>query len=148
MRVNGSNLEELTELNDVPSGEVIDESINMAIVDASNEIITSLNTGSITILAVTSSAHVKGSNTAAIIAGKATLSTTILESSPGDENINFKLSSTSIDYDLVQHLDSVEYADQVLDVNFRWCKPGEIQIGTVCVFCTTGTFSLIWNATA
>jgi hypothetical protein len=147
MKVNGNSLEEITELTNVPSGAVMDESLPMAIVDAANDIITSVNTGSIIISAVTSNAHVKGSNTAAIQGGKATLSSTILESSPGDENIEYKLKSTSIDYELVQYLDPVAYADQILSVDFRWCKPGEIQIDTVCLFCTIGTFSVTWNAT-
>jgi hypothetical protein len=147
MRVSGSNLEELTTLTNIPSGEVMDESIPMAIVDASDVIITSLDTGSIIISAVSASSHVKGSNTAAIQGGRTTLSNTILESSPGDTGIEFKLKSTSIDYELVQYLDSVAYADQILSVDFRWCKPGEIQIDTICLFCTTGTFSVTWNAT-
>jgi len=91
--------------------------------------------------------YVKGANTAAIKQGIGILNNTILESSPGDKNVQFKLKSTAIDYEVVQHLDPVAYADQIINVDFRWCKPGEVEIDTIWSKCTSGTYSVIWNAT-
>lgn len=89
----------------------------------------------------------KGSNTAAITKGQATLGNLILESNPGDTDVEFLIKSSEIDYTMVQYLEPVEYADLVIKASFRWCHPGEIQINTVCSACTAGTFSVIWNAT-
>ena len=67
----------------------------------------------------------------ALKTGRTSLNNLILESSPGDKNIKFKISSTAINYNLVQHLDSIAYADLIISVDFRWCKPGEIQIDNI-----------------
>jgi hypothetical protein len=148
MGLRGSTLYNLTELKDIPSGEYIDYDIDMAIVDDSlNTVIKSIHSGSIMISAVSPSAHVKGSNTAALVNGTGTLKSVILESSPGDEMIKFKLKSSVIDSTLVKKINPVLYGDQFLDVDFRWCKPGEIQIDTICSYCTSGTYSVTWNAT-
>ena len=57
------------------------------------------------------------------------------------------MSSSSIDYDTIQFLDPIAYADQIINVNFRWWKPGEIEVGSIWSHCTIGTYSVTWNST-
>ena len=92
----------------------------MALVDVNGNLMNNVDSGSIIISAVDAGAHVLGSNTAALVGGKATFKSTIFKSSPGKENVRFKLTATEINYHVVQHLDPVKYADQLFTVNFRW----------------------------
>lgn len=120
MGVRGSQLYEFTEIQDAPSGEYLENDIPLAIVDDTMAIIKSVNYGSIIISATVPSAHVKGSNTAALVNGTGTLKSVILESSPGDEDVGFLIKSTVIDYDLVQYINPDLYGDQLVSVDFRW----------------------------
>jgi hypothetical protein len=121
MEIKDSEIQEISVLNDVPSGDEIESPLYFAIVDVSEaKIVNSINTGSIVISPVSEGASVLGSNTAALVKGKATISSIIFKSSPGAKNIKFKISSKQINYKKVQFLNSEKYADQILTVNFRW----------------------------
>lgn len=57
------------------------------------------------------------------------------------------LKSASIDSSVLQVIDSIKYADQVISVDFRWCQPGEYRYQNTWDSCQFTTYSNIWNAT-
>jgi hypothetical protein len=121
MEIKGSEIQEISILNNIPSGEEIESPLYFGIVDVSEtKIVNSINTGSILVSPVTEGASVLGSNTAALVKGRTTFSNIIFKSSPGAKNVKFKISTTQINYRKIQFLNSEKYADQILTVNFRW----------------------------
>ena len=79
--------------------------------------------------------------------GTGEMSTTIFRSKPGTTNVPFELKSSSIDYVKLLRIAPQKYPQQILNVSFRWCQPGEIQIGDICDECGVTTYSLLWNST-
>ena len=145
---NGSSLADIVELDDVPSGLVIDSSIELAVVSAEqDQIMVSDSKSIIKIVALDASSKVSGQNTDTLTQGRANFTNTLFTAAPGRRGVKFRLVSSAIDYTVIQHLDPVKYADQIVTVNFRWCKPGEIQIGNICSACSAGSYSVTWNAT-
>jgi hypothetical protein len=143
----GGPLQELKELNDIPSGLIIDEEITFAVINVEGEILTSDNESTIKLLSLTKGATVLGQNVASLKNGVARFTESIFTADPGSKNVKYLLRTNAIDYDKVQYLDAEKYKDQTFVVNFRWCKPGEIQAGNTCTTCTAGTYSVIWNGT-
>ena len=134
--------------DDVPSGLVIDSSIELAVVSAEqDQIMVSDSKSIIKIVALDASSKVSGQNTDTLTQGRANFTNTLFTAAPGRRGVKFRLVSSAIDYTVIQHLDPVKYADQIVTVNFRWCKPGEIQIGNICSACSAGSYSVTWNAT-
>jgi hypothetical protein len=64
--------------------------------------------------------NARGQNTVTFENGKATFTNTIFVAKPGAKNVKFKISSSAINYKVLQYLDPVKYADQIISVNFRW----------------------------
>ena len=148
MLTNGTHLEDIMGLDNVPSGIEIDNPINLAVVSVGEkEVITSDSGSFIKLLVITPNSNVKGQNTVTLKDGKATFKSTVFYASPGKTNVKFKIESSAINKKMTQYLDSVKYADQIISVNFRWCKPGEIQIEDICIPCNTGSYSVKWNET-
>lgn len=131
MQVVDGELVEISKLDNVPSGVVIDNPIELAIVDVDGNIMTSDSTSSIKITEIEDGTKISGQNTVVLNKGRASFVETTLYASPGKENVKFKLSSSAIDYNMVNYLDSMQYETQTLLINFRWCKPGEIVISDV-----------------
>jgi hypothetical protein len=147
MQVRDGELAELTNFRNIASGVTIETPIELVVVDAEGNILTNDNNSSIKITATEAGTRVTGENTVSLVNGKATFTQTVFNASPGKEDVNFEISCTAINYDMVEFLDSTEYGTQFITINFRWCKPGEIISGNVCSPCNTGTYSVIWNAT-
>ena len=147
-KVSNGTLVDLNELNDVPSGIVIDEDMVFAVVSAEqNSIMTSNSRSVIKWETIDENTRVRGQNTVTLNKGMVTFSDTIFEAAPGMQDVKFRLASSAIDYNVLQYLDPVKYADQIISVNFRWCKPGEIQDGNTCLKCNSGSYSVTWNST-
>jgi hypothetical protein len=147
MQVRDGELTELTNFKNIASGLTIESQIELVVVDAEGNQLTNDNNSSIKIKAIEAGTEVTGENTVTLTNGKATFKETVFNASPGKEEVNFRITSTAIDYDMVEFLDSTEYGTQFITINFRWCMPGEIIDGNVCTRCNTGTYSVVWNAT-
>jgi hypothetical protein len=147
MHVKDGVLTEVSELDNIPSGLTIDDSIQFAVVNAEGNIMTNDDSSVIKFEQLADGAKVSGQNAATVDQGKTTFTNTIFTSSPGNKKVEIKITSTVIDYEMLQNIDPVKYADQIIKLNFRWWKPGEIQIGNICIKCNTGSYSLIWNET-
>lgn len=128
--VNGTELVDVYEFNDIPSGIVIDQPIELAVVSSEqNTIMTNDNSSPIKFEAFETGTRVRGQNIDTLYRGRAVFTNTIFIAKPGQKNVQFKLSSLAVNYAVLQFLDPVKYADQIISVNFRWCKPGEIEVG-------------------
>lgn len=143
----GGELVELDALHEIPSGLIIDNEIKFAVVNVEGNILTSDSQSTIKLLSLTDGATVLGQNVASLKNGVASFTESIFTADPGSKHIKYLLRSSAIDYAKVQYLDAEKYKDQTFDVNFRWCKPGEIQVGNTCATCTAGTYSVVWNGT-
>ena len=127
-------LSDIVQLNDVPSGLKIENSINFAVVSVDeNQIMISDSSSYIRFYAVENNTEVQGQTTVLLTNGKASFSNTIFVASPGRSNVKFLVESSAINYKVVQHIDKVKYASQYISVNFRWWKPGEIHVGNTCI---------------
>ena len=145
--VNGQK-DEIRELNDVPSGISINQTITLAIIDIYQDVIMANdNTSSIKIIPLSNETEVSGQDTVTVTQGIGTFESLKFIASPGLSDVKFLIRSSAIDYEMVQEIDPVKYADQVISVNFRWCQPGEIQIGNVWSEWSVGSYSTTWNST-
>jgi hypothetical protein len=147
MQVVNGELVELSKFTNIPSGITIEDPIELAVVDVEGNILTSDSTSYIKITEIESDTKVLGQNTVTLTNGKASFTETVFNASPGRPNVDFKISSSAIKYNVVEFLDDETYGTQIITINFRWCKPGEIEIGDTCTQCTSGTYSVIWNST-
>lgn len=68
-------------------------------------------------------------------------------SSPGATNIPFSFTSDAIDMSIMRKQYGQNYSLKNITVNFRFCKPGEIQDGLVCRSWSPGSYSFTWNST-
>jgi hypothetical protein len=144
--VNGE-LTELSKFENIASGITIENPIELVLVDVEENILTSDSSSYIKITETESGTEVLGQNTVTLVNGKASFTGTVFHASPGRANVNFIVSSSAINYDMVEFLDSMTYKTQIITINFRWCKPGEIEVGDNCSQCNAGTYSVLWNAT-
>jgi hypothetical protein len=82
-----------------------------------------------------------------LVKGQGIMSSTIFISKPGSNEIPFELKSSVINYGMINEIAAQTYPQQIMNVNFRWCRPGEIEISGQCDTCSQGTYSLLWNST-
>lgn len=92
-------------------------------------------------------AQVIENNEISINNGRGVLENTVFVAEPGLHNVRYMLRTAAIDYEFLQFIDPVKYSDQVFEVNFRWCQPGEYSYENICQECQFTTYSNIWNAT-
>ena len=144
-----NNLTDLVTLDNIPSGLQIETPIILAVVAVGEEdIMVSDSSSYIRFYAVENGTSVKGQTTVLLNRGVANFSSTIFTASPGRSKVKFLVKSSAINYKIVQYIDKVKYANQYINVNFRWCKPGEIQVGNSCIACGVGSYSVVWNETS
>jgi hypothetical protein len=119
--VNGTKLVDFVELNNVPSGIRIDTPIEVALVSAENDqIMISDSESTVKFYLIEEGTNVRGQATVTLKNGRATFSNTVFIATPGAKNIMFKVSSNAINNRVLQFLDPVKYADQIISLNFRW----------------------------
>jgi hypothetical protein len=120
MHMKNGVLTEVKELENIPSGLTIDDPIQFAIVNAEGDIITIDDYSVIKFEQLVGKAQVSGQNAATVDKGTTTFTNTIFTSSPGNQRVEIKITSTAIDYKMLQRIDPVKYADQIINLNFRW----------------------------
>ena len=125
-------LVEIERLDNIASGMQLDNVIALALTNSQGKVMVNDNESSIRIIPLTNITEVAGQDTVRVINGVGTFTAMELTAAPGLDGIEFLLFSSAIDYDMIKHIDPEKYPDQVFTVNFRWCKPGEIQRGNIC----------------
>lgn len=134
-------------LKNVGSGVTYDQTLEFSLVDQNEQIMVLDNSSQIEIKAIQSSSSVEGFPTAKVANGVATFTNLIFVSNPGDDNIQFEITSKSIDPEKLKLEFGSDYKQESIDVSFRYCQPGEKVILNKCSSCSAGSYSFIWNST-
>ena len=145
IKIKDSN-SDLIQLTNVGSGVVYDKIITFVLVDYDNQINTLDDSSLITIKSINSKTSVLGTNFKKVENGEAVFSSIIFASSPGEENVNFSISSSSINSQVVNTAIN-NYTQNPVQASFRYWMPGEIVQNNKCVIWSSGTYSFTWNST-
>ena len=65
---------------------------------------------------------------------------------PGSTGIKILASSKAINRNKITEVFGNLISDDIIDVDFRYCKPGEQLYNEACRTCSPGTYSLEWNS--
>ena len=145
--MDGNMNPEMTIFN-AASGIQYDQEVKFSLIDYYNQTMSLNSVNQITINPVNKTAvSMKGTNSGLLRNGVATFNNLIFNTQPGSTNIQFIASSKAIDSVKVKEVYG-SVSNNLISVNFRFCKPGEIQLSdNTCSTWATGTFSLDWNST-
>ena len=142
--VENGTLKTSTYLSDVSSGVALEKNLVFAIQDFENQTIPD-DSYSIKILPITQNSSISGYDSAKANHGLATFKNLIFIKEPGAQHVQFEATSTSIDMVKNQAL-NVPFIN-IIDVSFRFWKPGESQISSSeCQEWAPGTYSFHWNS--
>lgn len=133
-------------IDNIGSSINLEKPIDIIVVDSNSQPMNQLNTGSVKIVTdlglffdqnLATNHSVQGIDSAKITNGTARFDDIAFISEPGQQGVKYYFYSSVIDYDKVFALDGVEsgeYEQYITHakVNFRYCKPGEIQEGNIC----------------
>ena len=130
-------------------GSNIQENITFgcALYDYDDQINTLDSTSNIYFKIITNNTQVIGTSTTNLVSGVGSFNNIIFVGEPGSTNVRFGLDSKSIDLNVAKREFGLNYTLNNVILNFRYCKPGEIQIGNTCSEWSQGTYSLLWNST-
>ena len=147
LKFNNTISDEMT-ISDVGSGITYPKHLTIALVDADNQAMVLNNENQVLITSTnTSVSSVAGVNSALLKNGIATFESLIGVAQPGSTNIAYQVTSEAIDREKLAKIYGIEGTNTLI-MNFRFCKPGEIQLeNNRCSKCRDGTYSLSWNAT-
>lgn len=135
-------------LNDVGSGVSKDVALNLALFDHDNQTAVLDNVSQIEVRAVQPDTAVSGTTSVKVTAGVASFAEMKFTFKPGAQNVQYGLSSDGLDFTKIIKQYGSSYIIRNITVNFRYCKPGEIErSNTTCSSCSPGSYSLTWNAT-
>jgi len=137
-------------LDESPSGLSYNGSLSLELVDYDGQIMNQQSSKVVKINAVTPNASISGINYAKFTEGVAEFPDLVFESIPGSTNVKYSLTSSAIDSSVVSAAlsNSSNEFNSELEVNFRFCKPGEaLTTSNTCRECSFGTYSLFWNST-
>ena len=133
---------------DVGSGVKFDKPLILALYDHDDQIMTLDSSSQIIITGNTTNSTTLGTNMIKISSGEATFTNLIMFSKPGSQNVKFNVDSLAVDTSKLQLVYGSSYSKEFIEVNFRYCKPGEeIISGSSCKECSTGTYNFFWNST-
>ena len=136
-------------LNNVGSGITYPQTLNLGLYDYDDQIMVLDSTEQISILSVDQqTSDASGVNVGLLNQGSTSFGSIAFISSPGSVNVEFRATSKAIDDDKIHNVFTNSVSNNTINVNFRFCRPGEIVTNnTQCQECSTGTYSLKWNAT-
>ena len=136
--VEEASYQDIIYLNNIPSGEAYNSSIQLLLVDREGQIMNLENDVAVKVSTSISDSRVLGVDSAVFISGTAQINGIIFQHYPGAVETQFNLrltnSKTSID-------------STPMYVSFRYCEPGEVEINNQCSAWSFGTYSFNWNAT-
>ena len=136
-------------LNNVGSGITYPQTLNLGLYDYDDQIMVLDSTEQISISPVDQqTSDASGVNVGLLNQGSTSFGSIAFISSPGSVNVEFRATSKAIDDDKIHNVFTNSVSNNTINVNFRFCRPGEIVTNnTQCQECSTGTYSLKWNAT-
>lgn len=117
-------------IKDAASGQIVSEALEVALIDGDGQITNLQNSGQISIFAADSStSFVRSTNTETIREGISTFDNIAFESEPGSNGVVYRITSTSIDFAKVNEVWGSSVIQPQVIVDFRYCMPGEQEIG-------------------
>jgi hypothetical protein len=134
-------------LFDVVSGINYGETLNLTIVDHDNQIMVLDDTSKIDIKLAQSGTSLSGTTGVKVNHGVASFDNIAFIATPGSSNVTYTLTAESIAKEKLEKQYETNPKDDVIEANFRFWKPGEIQRNNEWEVCTYGTYSLLWNST-
>ena len=145
--MNGNSSAQMT-FDNIASGVQYDQEVKLSLVDYDNQTMSLISINQITINPVNKTVvSMKGTNSGLLRNGVATFNNLIFNTQSGSTNIQFIASSKAINSVKVKEVYG-SVSNNLISVNFRFCKPGEIQLSdNTCSTWAPGTFSLDWNST-
>ncbi|CAI2360059.1 unnamed protein product [Moneuplotes crassus] len=133
-------------INNVGSGIKITEGFTLQLVDFEGKVMHLDNSSKLVIKISTPNEVIQGADVKIASQGEATFDNLIFTSHPGDQSVEFRIVTTAVNDELVM-AQYGEIVQKPLTVNFRYCQPGEYEIGDVCQECSPGSYSFKWNST-
>ncbi|CAI2361394.1 unnamed protein product [Moneuplotes crassus] len=133
-------------INNVGSGIKITEGFTLQLVDFEGKIMHLDNSSKLVVKISTPNEVIQGADVKIASQGEATFDNLIFTSHPGDQSVEFRIVTTAVNDELVM-AQYGEIVQKPLTVNFRYCQPGEYEIGDVCQECSPGSYSFKWNST-
>ena len=135
-------------IDNMVSGVQYDQNIKFSVVDYYNQTMFLNSVNKLTINSVNKTAVLmKVINSSLLRSGVATFNNLIVITKPGSTNMLLQATTSAIDSAKVKEVDG-SVSNNLISVNFRFCKPGEIQLSdNTCSTWAPGTFSLDWNST-
>ena len=136
-------------LRNVGSGIPYDQRLQFGLYDFDGQIMILDNSDQIVILPEdTQASSISGTNLGLLSQGVASFDNLIFVSTPGSTDILYRATSKVIDNDIVEIVFGQTISDNNINVDFRFCRPGEIITSSnQCQECSAGTYSLNWNST-
>jgi hypothetical protein len=115
-----------TELNKIGSGIKLNETLAFELVDFDNQVMVLDSENSISIFANQGNkASVGGTNTVLLNNGSAHFDSLIFIAEPGSSDIEYYTTSKAIDANVIQEAFGQSISNNTINVNFRYCQPGE-----------------------
>ena len=136
-------------LDNVGSGITYSHTLNLGLYDYDDQIMILDSSDQISISPVDlQSSDISGINVGLLNQGSTSFDNVAFISHPGSVNVQFKATSKAIDDDKIQNVFGNTVSNNTINVNFRFCQPGEIITNNnQCQGCSAGTYSLQWNST-
>ena len=135
-------------INNIGPGIPYDKTLKFIVKDFDNQIMVLDSQNQISITpADPSIAKVKGFNIQPLVNGVASFENLIVHADAGSSGIILDVTSKSIDKRKINDIFGSQISDNTIELNLRFCKPGERILSNICYTCTAGTYSLEWNST-
>ena len=123
---NGSRTDSMS-ISNIGSGIQYDDTITLALLDYDNQTMVLNDQDSITINPSDfSQSSIFGTNYGLLTDGVTSFSGLTFTNQPGAMNVPFVASSKAIDTDKINNVFGSQISDNIIDISFRWCQPGEI----------------------
>ena len=120
-------------LNDVASGIVISDQLELALIDNDDQVMVLDSASQLIILSKDPNvSNIGGINTALLKNGVANFDSLSATSEPGSTNVQFKISTEAFDQHKLQAVFNITETSKDLNINFRFCKPGEQILNNQC----------------
>jgi hypothetical protein len=135
-------------IENLGSGITHEDPVMMALRDYDDQIMVLDSISQVVITSVNASeSTVAGFNNDVLDKGIAQFDAFQVRTEPGTSNVQVQASSKAIDTAKIAETFEGQISENIIDLSFRYCKPGEMSVGDVCSTCSPGTYSLQWNST-
>jgi hypothetical protein len=119
-------------LENIGSGIEETVSLTLGLYDHDDQIMILDSSSPIEIKAIEADTAVLGTTVYTVNEGVTVIDTLIFEAQPGTAIVNYSLNSDAIDMTVMNKQYEPDYKLEDVLVNFRFCKPGEIETGMIC----------------